>query len=64
MNHLKKIDNRMSDLEAKNADLKTGLASVHGKILYLENKLEKVKRKIGEVEWKEMQNDLVLYKVE
>ena len=63
LNHFDALQKEISRLHTENTELKTGLASANGKIAYRENQIEKVKVKIGEVEWKELQNDIVLYNV-
>ena len=48
-------------MQTENNELKSGLTSAAGKIQYLENQITKAKTKIGDVEWKQLQNYIVLY---
>ena len=64
LNSLDKLTREIGALKTDNLNLKSGLASANGKIAFLENQVERAKKKIGELEWKEMQNDLVFYNVE
>ena len=63
VNQFESLQKEINRLQIENTELKAGLASANGKISYLENQIGKVKVKIGEVEWKELQNDIVLYNV-
>ena len=59
--YLQSLDSEVKKLRAENSELKSGLATATGKIQYLENQLAKTKTKVGDLEWKQLQNDIVVY---
>ena len=63
INHLELLNAKVNKLDLENEELRNGLASANGKLMFLENQLDRVKTKIGDTEWRQMQNDVVLYNV-
>ena len=61
MTHLSLLSEQVSELQSENKDLRASIATANGKIAFLENQVEKAKTKIGNIEWKELQDDIVLY---
>ena len=59
--HLNLLSDRVLELQAENDELKASMATANGKIAFLENQVEKAREKIGNIEWKTLQGDIVLY---
>ena len=51
-------------LKKENTDLKLKVSSAMGRSLRLESELEKVNKKLTEMEWREMRQNLVFYNIE
>ena len=61
--HFNKMCNEITEMRAENEDLKASIATANGKVAFLENQVEKAKSKIGETQWRQLQNDVVIYKL-
>ena len=61
IHHIKYLNEKISDLQTENTALKTSIATANGKITFLEKQIDKTKTKLGELEWKALQKDIVLY---
>ena len=59
--HLNLLSKKVHELQVENGKLKASMATANGKIAFLENQVEKAKEKIGNIEWKSLQGDIVLY---
>ena len=61
ISHVNTLNEEIRKLRAENGDLKASIATANGKIVYLENRMEKAKSDICELEWRMMQKDIVIY---
>ena len=59
--HFNALSVEIARLYNENNDLKASIATANGKIQFLENKVEKAKEKLGELEWRQLQHDIVIY---
>ena len=64
MSALKSYSATIDDLKKENSDLKLKVSSVMGRSLRLEGELDKAKKKLTEMEWREMRQNLVFYNIE
>ena len=61
---LREYTNKIDNLTKENIELKEKVSSVMGNALRLENELEKVNKRITELEWHEMRQNLVFYNIQ
>ena len=59
--HFNTLSVEIARLYNENNDLKASIATANGKIHFLGNKVEKAKEKLGELEWRQLRQDIVIY---